>query len=164
MPSEPKLSDTPDISKYAQFDWYQYVWVIEPKKGEMDKKQLMKFIGVTPNIGSLMTFWCLPASCESITRSSLTPLNDDELAENGMQQRIKVLDKKIQNKIGDHVKGDIKYTALEEPPMEILEEDTTPNANPRVTWDPMEPESVKPEADDYTAEAYDNAQVSAPIA
>ena len=49
----------------------------------------------------------------------------------------------------------------------FFEEDTSLNINPHVAWDPMEPESVKPEADDYTAEAYDtyiNAQVSVPIA
>ena len=165
VPVEPRLGDTPDISEYAQFDWYQYVWVIEPRKGEMDKKKLMRYIGVAPNVGSSMTFWCLPESCLPIARSSVTPLTADELAEDDIQQRLKHLDQIIHSKIGDHVKEDIKESGLESPPVDIFE--ASSDANPHVAWDPMEPESAKPEADEFTADAYDNyinAQVCVPIA
>ena len=169
VPSEARLGDTPDISEYAQFDWYQTVWVIDPKKGEMDKKVLMKYIGVAPNVGSLMTFWCLPGSCTPIARSSVTPLTADELAQNGIQQRIKDLDKLIQDKIGDSVKKVILDTGTDEisvPPDNIFDGDSPPHQDP-TEWDPVDPQFSKPEADEFTAEAYDTyigAQVCVPIA
>ena len=51
-PCELRLGTTPDISEAAQFDWYQYVWYVNPK---MEKK-IARFIGVAKSIGSLMTF------------------------------------------------------------------------------------------------------------
>jgi hypothetical protein len=30
VPSEVIEGNTPDISEYAQFDWYQYVWYFDP--------------------------------------------------------------------------------------------------------------------------------------
>ena len=47
--------------------------------------------------------------------------------------------------------------------MVIFGEDPSPNVNPHFTWDPMDPESVKTKANEYTTEAYDtyiNAQVN----
>ena len=86
FPSEVRLGDTPDISEYAQFDWFQTVWVIDPKKGEMDKKILMNYIGVSPNVGAYTMFWCLPESCKPITRGLVTPFTVDEIAHEGIQQ------------------------------------------------------------------------------
>ena len=34
-----------DISEYCQFDWYQYVWYIDPKQ----EKHLARWIGVAKN-------------------------------------------------------------------------------------------------------------------
>jgi hypothetical protein len=30
VPSEAIKGNTPDILKYAQFDWYEYVWYLDP--------------------------------------------------------------------------------------------------------------------------------------
>ncbi|EEC42806.1 predicted protein [Phaeodactylum tricornutum CCAP 1055/1] len=53
--------DTPDISEYAQFDWYEPVWFIDPTSAfpEM-KKKLGRWVGVASDVGQAMTFWILP--------------------------------------------------------------------------------------------------------
>ena len=55
-PSELRLRTTPDISEAAQFDWYQYVWFVNPKR----EKCIARYIGVADEIGAMMTFWLLP--------------------------------------------------------------------------------------------------------
>ena len=96
VPCELRLGDTPDISEYAQFDWYQYVWFIQPAGDYLEKKVLARFVGVASNVGSLMTFWCLPGSCDIVARSSVTPLTVDELNTPGIKLQMADLDKKIQ--------------------------------------------------------------------
>ena len=59
-----------DISEYCQFDWYQYVWYMDPNQ----EKHLGRWIGVARNIGSPMIFWILAKSGIPIARSSVTPL------------------------------------------------------------------------------------------
>ena len=169
VPSELRLGDTPDISEYAQFDWYQYVWFIQPAGDHLDRKVLARFVGVASNVGSLMTFWCLPGSCDIVARSSVTPLTVDELNTPGIKLQMADLDKKIQEKIGDNIQEkDIALTGLSSPPIDIFENaTTTKDGTPRGDWDPVEAESIKPEADEFTAEAFDKyltAQVVVPLA
>ena len=47
-PCELRIGTTPDISEAAQFDWYQYVWYVNPK---MEKK-IARFIGFAKIIGT----------------------------------------------------------------------------------------------------------------
>jgi hypothetical protein len=64
VPSEVIEGNTPDISEYAQFDWYQYVWYLDPAMPfPGDAKKLGRWIGVAHDVGSPITFWVLPASC-----------------------------------------------------------------------------------------------------
>ena len=65
----------------------------------MNKKQLMKFIRVAPNVRSLITFWYLPTSFMPIAMKSVTLLTADELVDNSIQYRIKVLHKKIRTRL-----------------------------------------------------------------
>ena len=62
VPSEAVEGGTPDISEYAQFDWYQTVWYLDPAvQFPNDARKLGKWIGVAHDVGSPMTFWVLPA-------------------------------------------------------------------------------------------------------
>ena len=84
VPTELIDGNTPDISEYAQFDWYQLVWYIDPAvRFPDDSRKLGRWIGVAHDVGSPMTFWVLPPSCKVIARSTVTPLMDDELAHSG---------------------------------------------------------------------------------
>jgi hypothetical protein len=63
VPCEAVEGNTPDISEYAQFDWYQYVWYHDPSVQFLqDPKKIGRWIGVAHDVGSPMTFWILPTS------------------------------------------------------------------------------------------------------
>jgi hypothetical protein len=71
VPSEIIKSNTPDISEYAQFVWYEYIWYLDPAVQFIeDAKKLGRWIGVAHNVGSPMTFWVLPMSCKVIAQST----------------------------------------------------------------------------------------------
>ena len=114
VPCEAIEGNTPDISEYAQFEWYQYVWYHDPKvRFPDDPKKLGRWIGVAHDIGSPMTFWILPASCIVIARSTVFPLSQDELADPLVQTRLVELDLAVAEKIGNSVhNNDIDHALI----------------------------------------------------
>ena len=91
-----------DISEYGQFDWYDYVWYMDPKQ----EKHLGRWIGVAKDIGSPMTFWILPESGIPLPRSSITPLTKEEREVDGTKVLMSQLDEGINQRLGDHLRED----------------------------------------------------------
>ena len=96
--------NTPDISEFAQFGWYDYVWYIDPVAAfpEMRRK-LGRLLGVATDIGASMTFNILPLSCKPIARSSVQALSDEEKSHPATQLVMAALDTAIRTKIGNKV-------------------------------------------------------------
>ena len=130
------------------------------RSSRYEQENLARHIGVAPNIRLNMTWWVLPSSCKVISRNSVTPVLREELDTTDVQEQIKVLDVVIQAKIGDKFLDKHVDSSLDLPLISIndliklnsliQEEDAAP-----LNWDPLEPESSKLEADDYTAEGFD---------
>jgi len=154
VPSEAIEGNTPDISEYAQFNWYKYVWYLDPAVPfPEDAKKLGRWIGVAHDVGSPMTYWILPASCKVIARSTVSSLTEDELKDPVVQPRVAELDLSIKEKIGDSlsdedIDGDL-VGIIPEVPDDIFLPDHD------AEYDPAEPDAVMLEADDFTPEAYD---------
>jgi hypothetical protein len=91
-----------DISTYAQFDWYEYVWYIDRSEDTTEStRKLGRWIGVAENQGAPMTYMVLPKSCRPIARSSVFPLSQDDRLSAEVQALKVELDTNIQSKIGD---------------------------------------------------------------
>jgi hypothetical protein len=66
VPDESIEGNTPDISKYAQFNWYQLVWYHNLESIPANNRCLGWWIGVAHDVGVPLTSWILPASCQPI--------------------------------------------------------------------------------------------------
>ena len=153
VPSEVVEGGTPDISEYAQFDWYQTVWYLDPAvQFPNDARKLGKWIGVAHDVGSPMTFWVLPASCKVLARSTVTPLTEDEMADPIVKARILELDLAIKERIGDSIEDDNVDEELIGLFPEVPDDIFLPD--PESELERTDEEAI-PEADDYTPEAYD---------
>ena len=166
--SKIRLGDTLDMSENAQFNWYQYIWYVDPKIREMDKKKLARFVGVATNVGSKMKFWYLFPSGLVVVRSSVTLVTSGELILTGIQPQLKDLDSVIHDKIRDELfEMHVIFAGISLPLIDIFENNIDLDDTSGKLWGPMEPGSVKPEADDHRIEAYDkslNAQVIVSLA
>lgn len=69
--------ETPDISQYLDFGWYDWVWYKE--NSVLDMFRLGRFLGITDFSRNLMEYHILPKSCIPIT--------------SGTVQRVKLLEK-----------------------------------------------------------------------
>ena len=152
-PAEMIRGDTPDISEYAQFDWYEYVWYIDPVSAwPIEKRKLGRWIGVASDVGAAMTFWILPGSCKPIARSSVQGMTKDERDNPAIQLLMAELDLEIDAKIGN------KRTQAEvEPILDSLHPESPDDdlVFEGFEWDPEDPLSVKPDSDGYTPESLD---------
>jgi hypothetical protein len=155
-PCEAIEGNTPDISEYAQFEWYQYVWYHDPAvRFPDDPKKLGRWIGVAHDVGSPMTFWVLPASCKVVARSTVFPLSQDEMADPLVKSRLVELDLAVTEKIGNSVHNDDVDHALIGLFPEIPDDVFLPDNDQDEDHEPMDGADLVPEADDFTPEAYD---------
>ena len=154
VPSEAIDGNTPDISEYAQFDWYQCVWYIDPAVQFPDDSRKLgssRWIGVAHDVESPMTFWVLPQSCKVLTRSTVVSFTDKELSDPVVQTRITELDLVIKEKIGDTLVDD----EIDEGLQNLLPNVPDDIFLPDLLDEPAEADAVMPEADNYTPETYD---------
>jgi len=100
-----------------------------------------------------MTFWVLPASCKVLARSTTWSLTEDEKADPMVQAQMAELDVSIHDKIGDSIPDDAVDPELAMLLPRVPDDIFLPEDDDE--HDPADPESVMPEADDYTPESYD---------
>lgn len=68
-PLEALTGETPDISQYLDFGFYDRVWFKED--AGLGEVKLGRFLGVSHDIGSLMSYWVLPVSGIPISRTTV---------------------------------------------------------------------------------------------
>ena len=61
--------ETPDISEYLYFVWYDRVWYKED--AGLRETKLGRFLGPSHKVGSLMSYWVLPKSGIIISRTTV---------------------------------------------------------------------------------------------
>ena len=68
-PLELLTGETPDISEYLDFGWYDRVWYKED--AGLRETKLGRFLGPLHKVGSLTSYWVLPKSCIPISRTTV---------------------------------------------------------------------------------------------
>jgi hypothetical protein len=146
---------TPDISEYMDFGWYEPLWHYEQVGFPDEHRIIGLWLGVAHRIGQALCYWILTESGTVIARTTVQKLTSDELNNHLVQERIQEFYKKVRDKLGDT--------------MEPI--DVQPTANTYLqdietgTFDPVKPEAKMPEADQFdtdTCDQYLGAQVLLP--
>jgi hypothetical protein len=157
-PESHVLGSTVDISAYAQFDWYEYVWYLEPKASfPNEKKCLGRWLGVAEVSIDVMASYILTDKGTVVVRKSIWGLSKLEVETDEVKETAKELDEQITRKLGNSlpVERDSKDDPADPyrpPPPEDLWDDLD---DVEEVVDPFDPESTKPDADESTPEACD---------
>ena len=76
---EQVLGFTPDISRYAQFDWYQHIYYWDQTNGFLeDKKSVGHWLGVAEVAMDMMAYFVLAASGKVLIRKSVWGLSKND--------------------------------------------------------------------------------------
>ena len=66
---EKVTGETPDVSEYVDFSFYDWCWYKE--NAGMGEMKLGRWLGVSHRTGSLMSFWVLTPSRKVVSRTSV---------------------------------------------------------------------------------------------
>ena len=153
--------DTPDISEWIEYDWYQPVWYHNPGDFPVNEPEnLGRWLGVSHRIGQALCYWILPASGEPIARTTVRPWPAGDLQNQQKLQRLQEYDQSVRQRIDGA--DPVVVPGLPDPNNRVIDVYDGTDDVP----DPMEPEAVQDEADDYTDKAYDqliSAKVMLPV-
>jgi hypothetical protein len=151
-PYELLTGNTSDISELLEFSCFQPVWYYEPNTFPHQNKHIVRWLGITHQIGQSMCYWLLPESGSPIARTTIQSITDEELNEHVVKQRLDQLDEKLNQKFYGPEQEIFPFTLYredkEEDDMEI---------------ELMEPEAQVPEIDDIEADSYDQILLTEPL-
>jgi hypothetical protein len=142
--------NTPDISEYVEFTWFQPVWYYEANAFPEDKRLIGRWIGVAHRVGQAMCYWILPESGIPIARTTIQSFTADEIATEEVQKALKAYDDLIQSKIGDAV----LENELPVPMQGMVPPEDEEDAD-GATFAPFAPSLAMPEADEFDIDSYD---------
>jgi hypothetical protein len=77
-PEELVTGRTPDISEYAHFSLFEWVWYKDQSAFPEPDVKLACWIGVAKDVGQAMTYWLLTENVTVIARSSVIQLQEYE--------------------------------------------------------------------------------------
>ena len=87
---EKVTGETPEISEYIDFGFYDPCWYKE--NAGMDKTKMGRWLGVSHKTGSLMSFWVLMPSCCVVSRTSVQRITNLELQEETNKRQMTAFD------------------------------------------------------------------------
>ena len=92
-PLEIITGDTPDISEYVDFDFYD--WVLFRSNAGLGEVEIARWIGVSHRVGRLMSYWLLPESGIPISATTVQRMTNDEKTTEEMQKRMEQYDARL---------------------------------------------------------------------
>jgi hypothetical protein len=92
-PMEALTGETPDISEYLDFGFYDLAWYKE--NAGLGEIQLGRFLDVSHSVGSLMSYWILPVSGIPISRTTVQRMTELEKSTDVNKARILKYDEAI---------------------------------------------------------------------
>jgi hypothetical protein len=101
-PYEVVTGQTPDISEYTEYAWYDTIWYYDQEVAfPDDKRKLAKWLGVAHRVGQALCYYMLPERGCVIVRSTVQSLSQDDKQSEIVQRTIQQLNDQIESKIVD---------------------------------------------------------------
>lgn len=152
-PYEFVTGETPDISEWTEFSFYQPVWYYNSSDFPEPRGILGRWLGVSHRVGQALCYWILPESAEPISRTTVQAVSSDDLATTRVQDLIIKYDKSVSDRLA---RGDNDIKDDECAPARHLDVYDT-------DYEPFDPKFVQPEADDFDAETSYDKYISAQV-
>ena len=117
-PLEALTGETPDISQYLDFGFYNRVWFKED--AGLGETKLGRFLGVSHHIGSHMIYWILSASGIPISRTTVQQVTNLKSQTEQWKKRFEVYDRSIAERFNEvYIEGNFINTPNNKPNIEL---------------------------------------------
>jgi hypothetical protein len=89
---EEVTGETPDISEWMDFDFYDLIWYHDPPAlmAETTTKiqKLGRWLGVANRVGSALTYWVLTRAGKIVAKTKIQHVTREEILDKVMDERI----------------------------------------------------------------------------
>ena len=124
-PYEVLTGDTPDISEYLNFEFYQWVKVYDPASFPTNREYLGRWLGPAHNIGQALCYYILKENGQVIARTSVRGLTQAEMTSEEEIKARETFDKFISENIGKFDDEEIHTVPNDEPEEPLLHSENT---------------------------------------
>ena len=95
--------ETPDISEWIDFEFYDRVWCYNQKKIEIDGsgRRLARWLGVAHRVGSDLCYWLLLQSGKVIARTTVQYVVRDDYLNDDVKSEIERFDQTVEERMSD---------------------------------------------------------------
>jgi hypothetical protein len=102
---EEMLPETPDISEWLDFDFYDWVWYHDPPDTKVETteeiRKLGKWLGVANRVGSALTYWILTNAAKIIARSTVQHVIAQEHLNENIKKSLDVCQQKTDERLDE---------------------------------------------------------------
>ena len=99
-PLEKVTGDTPDISEYLDFDFYDPVWYLH-ETGE--EPQIGRWLGIAHRTGGAMCYFVLTQTARVLQRTSVQHVTEEDLKNPVQKKRLETFDETVHALMDDPV-------------------------------------------------------------
>ncbi|KAI2507356.1 Reverse transcriptase (RNA-dependent DNA polymerase) [Fragilaria crotonensis] len=117
-PLEIITGDTPDISEYVDFDFYD--WVLFKGDAGLGAVEVARWLGVSHRVGRLMSYWLLPESGIPISATTVQRMTNDEKTTDEMQKRMAHYEERLQS-VFETPSADLTRTLRDVHPSHVID-------------------------------------------
>ena len=154
IPITEVTGETPDISEYLDFGFYDYVWFKD--NAGLSPKEPGRWLGVSSRVGRSMCYWILNQNGKVVSRSSVQPIPSLELSLPATQETLRAFDLTACQRMKTEERG---YDGDKPNPddwADLIDEDE----DFREEFQKIYNDDSVPEADDYTPEVGDDTYIN----
>ena len=136
--------DTPDISEWVDFDFYDPVWYWD-NPDNPENPLIGRWLGVAHRVGSDMCYWILKPNGHVLARTTVQHVPDLDLKKDEVKEKLQDFDNAVAVRLNDHsfLLPNVGGMYLDD-----IDDDEYEGERDKISYD-------APEQDDYTPEAYD---------
>jgi hypothetical protein len=99
MPMEQLTSETPNISEYLDFGFYDWIWYKD--NAGLGENHIGRWLGVTHRVGNLMSYWILTEAGHVIARTMVQHITNLELTTEEVKQQCAQYDQRVTEVLSD---------------------------------------------------------------
>lgn len=148
---------TPDISEWLDFEFYDLVWVLNRTALKMDttddERLPARWLGVSHHVGSDLSYWLLLESGKIVSRTSVQHITQADKRDESLKKRIDEFNEKVEERLDDtNFRSDEADVDFYLEDVDVREDDmNTPTVD---EYGDMVQEARK-DADEFDNDAYD---------
>ena len=94
---------TPDISEFLDFDFYDLVWyhVDQHASTGQQNRKLARWVGIAHKIGSALCYWLIPVSGKPVAKTTVQHVTSEDLRNPEIKAQVDEFNKKLGERLND---------------------------------------------------------------